>query len=342
LGYEVNPNKFWISTYRNEFLRRIFTENKVDGYPSRSILSILWKKPQGSFLPKTLREEFETIVQNWSAFLGRSGINDVSKGFKLGMWEDIVGAAAGRLPTDKIKDWLFTSRTLGGGGLAIHGHTVLQAKSSVVDDQFTGYRADSVLDHQTQRKYVHSRMWGRKAKYETETTVKTVDPGVVTSLSIFTFLKDVESVPVDALIWARPLKLSIHVLDTMDMSDEDLFLLEEKIRSHFSLSTYDKVIRGYYGGTGTGVLDHLRKCGSVRILKDFLLGSLRMNTPTIIGANPILLSHIKNFVESRLFQYICTRSNIGYNWVKSCFIMAEETVRHLYRRVEQTVGTFVA
>jgi hypothetical protein len=28
LGYEVNPNKFWISTYRNEFLRRIFTEKK--------------------------------------------------------------------------------------------------------------------------------------------------------------------------------------------------------------------------------------------------------------------------------------------------------------------------
>lgn len=342
LGYEVNPNKFWISTYRNEFLRRIVTSSGVDGYPSRSILSILWKKPQGSFLPKTLPEELEAVLQNWSAFLGRSGIKDINRGFKLGMWEDLVGAVSGRIPTDKLKNWLFTARTLGGGGLACLGHTALRVRRSVRDDQFTGYRRDSVLDSRAQAKYVHSRLWGRRAEYRSDTEVKEVDSGSLKDISLFSFFRELELVPVEALLRAGVSPLSIYIKPELEIGDEEVFQLEETTRTSFSIHSYDKVIRGYYGGTGTAVLDHLRRVGSVRVLKDYLLGEMKMNTPTVIGANPVILSTVKNYVENRFQKYLLTRKRVRFDWVKSALVLSEEVIRNIYNRIGNQVGTFVA
>jgi hypothetical protein len=341
LGYDVNPSKFWISTYRNEFLRRLFMPDGVYGYACRSILSILWKKPQGSFVLKSMTEEFESTVTNWSTLAGRVGIKQVEVIAKKGLLEDLIGLSAGRMSVLDIKDWLLTAKSFGGAGLAQSGHTAVRSTRRVVDDPFTHYRSDSILTADEQRKYALGRTFGRRAKFFVESQVTRADTGSIDNLTSQSFLRSLELVPIEAVLLSKfPSSAVFLDAETNNLSDEDIFKLEEGIRNNFTLSRFDNVWRRLYKGPGSGVLDHIRKEGSVRLLQDFLLGKLSVSAPTVLGANPILVAQIRKFVSDKFFLHLCSRRRLRYDWIRSSLYQCESTIRHIVSHAVSLYGMY--
>jgi len=45
MNFEVNPGKFFVDTYRDEYLRLVPERGRVVGYPARAINNILWRNP---------------------------------------------------------------------------------------------------------------------------------------------------------------------------------------------------------------------------------------------------------------------------------------------------------
>jgi hypothetical protein len=108
-GLEINKSKFFVSTTRDEFLRRYAQRGVgVRGYISRGIHSILWRSPNKDSEKGSAIE----ILENWLTLMRRGGDNDA-------IWpilvEDIKGATG--LRDQDIFDWFSTPATLGGAGI---------------------------------------------------------------------------------------------------------------------------------------------------------------------------------------------------------------------------------
>lgn len=110
-GFDVNPSKFYISNNRDEFLRKSVTRGAVDGYPARTILSILWRNPVGDE-DSVGRQRLDSIVMRWKLLSDRLGVAFLED------WalKDMKGSIKG-INLDDLKRWLHTPRTLSGAGL---------------------------------------------------------------------------------------------------------------------------------------------------------------------------------------------------------------------------------
>lgn len=70
MGFEVNPHKFFVDTYRDEFLRQVPYRGQVVGYPARSINSILWRNPTVSDPPAGV-ESLRATYGQWNLAASR-------------------------------------------------------------------------------------------------------------------------------------------------------------------------------------------------------------------------------------------------------------------------------
>lgn len=73
-GFEINPNKTWLSPFRDEYLRKV-AQNEGNsrtcrGYPARSMLSICWRNPINP-PSSNLVLQVTGISQRWKELLAR-------------------------------------------------------------------------------------------------------------------------------------------------------------------------------------------------------------------------------------------------------------------------------
>jgi hypothetical protein len=131
VGLDVNPSKFYISHYRNEFLRRALDENGMSGYPLRAVNSILWRKPVSQGLNDRGARLLETM-ESWKLLADRLGATEI--------WEEAVtdcvrGTGFRR---EEIKSWVNTPTVLGGFGLEVdwsgEGYGLKEEVSVELDD----------------------------------------------------------------------------------------------------------------------------------------------------------------------------------------------------------------
>jgi hypothetical protein len=110
-GFDVNPSKFYISRTRDEFLRKSISNGRTDGYPARSILSLLWRNPVGD-ADAVGRQRLDSILTRWKLLSDRLDVQFLEE------WamSDMLGSIDG-IPATIIYKWLHTPRTYSGGGV---------------------------------------------------------------------------------------------------------------------------------------------------------------------------------------------------------------------------------
>lgn len=130
-GFIVNPNKFFLSRCKDEYLRKIMTPGKVDGYPARIVNALLWRNPvnkppePGKLRMSEMLSQYHTLVNRmeftWDDILPT-------------MLDDIAGA--NDMTRCDVYDWLATPASLGGGGLVLPylGRWVAAEQSTVEQD----------------------------------------------------------------------------------------------------------------------------------------------------------------------------------------------------------------
>lgn len=110
IGYEVHPEKTFISKTRGEFLRRSYEPYLVTGYITRSLLSIRFKSPE--IQQPTIRvQRLHSRLENWHLITLRGG--DVKKCVGLFL-EDAVQMGIER---KHAANYTITPSSVGGGGV---------------------------------------------------------------------------------------------------------------------------------------------------------------------------------------------------------------------------------
>jgi hypothetical protein len=69
-GLGVNPGKFFLDKKRDEYLRRVMDENKITGYPARSVASILFRNPVNEAEPVG-QARIRSTFGKWKLFAER-------------------------------------------------------------------------------------------------------------------------------------------------------------------------------------------------------------------------------------------------------------------------------
>lgn len=129
-GYKVNPSKFFLSTERDEFLRKIITENKVDGYPARAVNSVLWRNPVNR-PPSPGQDRMSEMLSQWAVVLNRF---EIPLKVLIGtIASDIAGA--NETSPAVVRDWIYTPASLGGGGYVSDNSQATGFTKSVREDE---------------------------------------------------------------------------------------------------------------------------------------------------------------------------------------------------------------
>lgn len=109
MGFKVNRAKFFISKTRQEFLRRVVTDNSVRGYPARSVANLLFASPE-----KELKDD-ETVASSRLSMWHRFASRLMKPMHRLPWARDISQATKESKHT--VLKWAYTPKGLGGGGL---------------------------------------------------------------------------------------------------------------------------------------------------------------------------------------------------------------------------------
>jgi len=133
-GLFVNPGKFFLSTVRDEYLRRVYDNGVVTGYPARSVASIMFRNPVSEKEPVG-SERIRSTFGKWKLFAERMDVK-----FKNSWWwrrflQDCVQGTRG-VTKQMIEYFVEVGAVYGGIGLD-NGpwlDVLLPAKSRKVDD----------------------------------------------------------------------------------------------------------------------------------------------------------------------------------------------------------------
>jgi len=114
-GLFVNPGKFFLDKWRDEYLRRVMDNNKVTGYPARSVASIVFRDPTSPKEPigeGRIRSSFG----KWKLFAERFDVVFKTSWFYKKFLQDSVQGVRG-ITKSQVNDWVNLSAIYGGLGL---------------------------------------------------------------------------------------------------------------------------------------------------------------------------------------------------------------------------------
>jgi hypothetical protein len=128
LGFFVNPKKFFISRDRDEYLRQVYTQSFVAGYPARAINGILWRNPIVAD-PPVGPTRLSEVLNAWLIFYSRT------RGLEPD-WEQVIQdmSGASRIAKHHVRNWIYTPASMGGGGLQPHTRTPVTFEPIYPDD----------------------------------------------------------------------------------------------------------------------------------------------------------------------------------------------------------------
>lgn len=109
IGYNVHPQKTYVSRKRAEFLRSYETGRAVTGFLARPFTSIMYHNPKVA-LPIVRSDRMRARVDNWVLVRCRGGD---AQGVVHLLEQDVAQFG---FSLQELSDYCFTPRTLGGGG----------------------------------------------------------------------------------------------------------------------------------------------------------------------------------------------------------------------------------
>jgi hypothetical protein len=149
-GLKVNPNKFFISTTRDEFLRRVFDKNIITGYPARSVTALLFRNPIEEVETRG-PERVRQVLTKWKLFSERLDTNFFHGPFLPCWYRDCIQSDRS-LSRSILSQWLSTSVHLGGIGYDGAKHSLLYPHSELNREPSVTFDSIGVNDY---RNFVH-------------------------------------------------------------------------------------------------------------------------------------------------------------------------------------------
>ncbi len=111
-GFIVNPNKFFISPNRDEYLRKVVTPLVVDGYPARAVNALVYRNPV-NMAPPPGRSRLAEMLSQWLLLVNRLGLSLSELQY---IWEGDL-SSANRMEPEDVVYWVHTPKSYGGGGI---------------------------------------------------------------------------------------------------------------------------------------------------------------------------------------------------------------------------------
>lgn len=113
-GLKVNPGKFFCAKDRDEYLRRVYEDGKVTGYPARSITSIMFRNPISPQEAVGAARARENLTK-WKLFCERLDTDFRGSWFEKRWMQDSIQGIHG-MSKDILKGWLDQDCVVGGIG----------------------------------------------------------------------------------------------------------------------------------------------------------------------------------------------------------------------------------
>lgn len=120
-GLFVNPGKFFLDTWRDEYLRRVMDNNKVTGYPARSVASIVFRDPTSPKEPVG-EARIRSSFGKWKLFCERFDVDFRHSWFFRKFLQDAVQGVRG-IKKIEVERWVDLSAIYGGLGLDNRGYS---------------------------------------------------------------------------------------------------------------------------------------------------------------------------------------------------------------------------
>jgi hypothetical protein len=130
-GLKVNPSKFFVSNYRDEFLRMVSQHGRVFGYPARTITGLLFYRPQSS--PTAGIDQLIEQIDSWMRLISRGAPSWKVENFMIFEISRVLN-----ISKEDARLVLHTPKALGGMGM--YPYTRKEFVGIVPEPERTGSR----------------------------------------------------------------------------------------------------------------------------------------------------------------------------------------------------------
>jgi len=301
MDFEVNPKKFFMSTDRDEYLRQVYTDKNVSGYPIRALNSVLYRKPTSADKPAG-SDRLSEQLNSWLLLTSRGMdkekitnhmIRDMSRGNNIKKKDIII--------------WLETPAVLGGAGLynwSIRYKTEFEANV----DERESVRFNNIATHitkiLTENNISHNSL--RDRLLGTTSTRILITTSAVNKVYFYNIKNNFKTVmPVAPIL-----------TDKVDKFIFDLSLLQKETRLDLLKDPRNQA-----------VIDNIERKGSKRLMSDWLNNKLPLKLPPSFDYGRRFISSFYKDTFSALWSSFLSRWTLRYDTLTVMCLGLEFAVR---------------
>jgi hypothetical protein len=309
-GFEVNPNKMYIATERDDFLRKTILKDSVSGPPARAVNALIWADPSKRIFDRGM-DRIESTVNNWMTLIGRG--NNTQAAWDL-MLLDIHNFT--NIPIGALKKLLKTPKTLGGLGVLDPGNSNDFLSLTVTTERkvFKKIKAPPYLNE----------YWRKDIYFY-------IDEMGDWGIPIFDYRNELEKV-VDTIIDYEPLKEKIYV----QMALSDPLPLTPRWKTEVPTFALDKVIVEKWKEDEDSVRDLIEDLSVYNIVLkkarrsvflDWLSGKLEYKPPIVVGVGQELVSVVFQKLAQAAWGRLLRRGNVNRFDLRKSYTFVEIMTR---------------
>jgi hypothetical protein len=310
MNFEINPGKFFIDRYRDEYLRQVVTEDEVSGYPARGINAVLWRGPETRDPPAgetRIRESFKA----WMTLHNRGCDFDTCyKNF-------LVDASQGNgFSKAEIDNLVHTPSTLGGLGLMpYYGNSRLTEVSST--------RVFDIVSELPGLQSLVKRIpdWAPVDQEDIDAKVRSMLDASNADWDHKGELEIIETRKLDPLFFPFGSGSSLRAGYQDWLKDQ--FFAEEIVKGYIKRKEWDKIHLEVVSGDEYTLSKNIERKGGRRVWLDWITGKLPFKVPYIQGYSDLQVGvEYEMFVKSG-WSWLTTRPRFNMTNVMRVSIGAE-------------------
>lgn len=323
LNFNINPSKFFIDRFRDEYLRQVITAVDVSGYPARSILSILQRNPVTRDPIAGIGRANEQVT-SWNTLLARGADN--KKIYKL-MLRDIANANG--ISKKQAKLVLATPVAVGGLGWSLNGEKWAIMTNGTVDKEV-------VFDiHLNPKKSINEHLTYWKNNHSISIGEASVHKYIVSVLDLPKARLKVINMEYKEIGKITPWRIrsegsglnsgmKLHAYPKKELPTS---LIQEALNEQIRNKDWQWIQEEYIAEELRSMSSRIKVRGGNRVWVDWVSGRLPWHTPVIPGWNVNLVSRLsRNFLQYG-FMRLCMRAKFNYTDIKRLVLTSEYYVR---------------
>jgi hypothetical protein len=333
MNFSINPGKFFIDRFRDEYLRQVVTRNGVSGYPARSILSIMQRNPVTRDPLAGIGRASEQVV-SWNTLLARGG--DKNKIYKL-MLRDIANGNG--LSKKQVAKLLGTPVAVGGLGWKLNTKDWASLTLGRINKSV-------IFDEKNPKKAIDSQVLWWKNNYNIEIPKSMTHKYLISVLDLpkaKISIEHMEYKEVQSITpwFTRKLGNGLNSGMKLHAYPKDMFpktLIREALDVQVRRKDWQWIQEEYIAEELKNMSSRIKMRGGNRVWVDWIVGRLPWHTPVVPGWNVNLVSKISMNFQKYAFSRLCMRAKFNYTDIKRVVLASEYYVREELSRYTIHMG----